>query len=464
MGSRPTAPIQTVDRRDATNTPPEVNPQGVRGTYAGQQSNHRPTTLSFQERESVVVTTREQKALEIADRFRIVESSGKWIVPSQSSTKKYAVKIVGKNSACDCPDFESRLEPCKHVMAVRLLIQKEENPDGSTTVTTVTETVEVTRKTYPQQWREYNEAQVNEKDIFQNLLHALCADIKTPPQEGKGRRPLPLADAVFSSVFKVYSTLSGRRFMSDLREAQKRGYIVSTPHFNSIFNYLEKPELRPLLTSMIELSALPLKAVEDNFAVDSSGFGVSRFFRWYDHKYGVEKDRRDWVKVHIMCGVRTNVITAVEIKGRDAGDAPQLRPLLDTTNKNFAVSEVSADKGYLSYANARAIAAVGATPFIALKANSTIEAVKKNGFRKTQAWADMYCHFSSNREDFLRRYHLRSNVESCFSMMKRKFGDSLRSKTDTAMVNEALCKILCHNLVVLIHEMHESGIEPVFHS
>jgi len=66
------------------------------------------------------------------------------------------------------------------------------------------------------------------------------------------------------------------------------------------------------------------------------------------------------------------------------------------------------------------------------------------------------------REEFLQHYHKRSNVESTFSMLKRKFGDSLRSKTDTALVNETLCKIRCHNLVVLIHEMHELGIEPVF--
>jgi hypothetical protein len=57
---------------------------------------------------------------------------------------------------------------------------------------------------------------------------------------------------------------------------------------------------------------------------------------------------------------------------------------------------------------------------------------------------------------------LHSNVESTFSMMKRKFGDGLRSKTNVAMVNETLCKILCHNLVVLIHEMCELGIDPVF--
>ena len=41
---------------------------------------------------------------------------------------------------------------------------------------------------------------------------------------------------------------------------------------------------------------------------------------------------------------------------------------------------------------------------------------------------------------------------------------ALRSKTDAAMVNETLCKILCHNLVVLIHEIQELGINHVFWS
>ena len=59
-------------------------------------------------------------------------------------------------------------------------------------------------------------------------------------------------------------------------------------------------------------------------------------------------------------------------------------------------------------------------------------------------------------------YHRRSNVETAFSMIKRKFGDSLRSKCDTSMINEALCKILCHNIVVVIHEMYELGIRPDF--
>jgi hypothetical protein len=74
----------------------------------------------------------------------------------------------------------------------------------------------------------------------------------------------------------------------------------------------------------------------------------------------------------------------------------------------------------------------------------------------------MFYYYSLNREQYLAHYHKRSNVETVFSMVKAKFGDSVRSKTDTAMKNETLCKILAHNLCCLIMSQCELGIEPVF--
>jgi len=74
----------------------------------------------------------------------------------------------------------------------------------------------------------------------------------------------------------------------------------------------------------------------------------------------------------------------------------------------------------------------------------------------------MHAYFTLNRDEYLKHYHKRSNVESTFSAVKRKFGDAVRSKTDTAMVNEVLCKFLCHNLCCLIQEQHELGIDPIF--
>lgn len=67
-----------------------------------------------------------------------------------------------------------------------------------------------------------------------------------------------------------------------------------------------------------------------------------------------------------------------------------------------------------------------------------------------------------NRDEFLPMYHARSNAESTFSAMKRKFRPTLRSKTATAQRNELLLTVLCHNIVCLIHEMNESGAPVAF--
>ena len=94
---------------------------------------------------------------------------------------------------------------------------------------------------------------------------------------------------------------------------------------------------------------------------------------------------------------------------------------------------------------------------------STLIAFKANATgRGSRLWEKMFHHFSLRREDFLAHYHKRSNVESTFSMIKAKFRDNVRSKTPVAMVNEVLCKLVCHNICVLIHETHELGIEVNF--
>ena len=77
-------------------------------------------------------------------------------------------------------------------------------------------------------------------------------------------------------------------------------------------------------------------------------------------------------------------------------------------------------------------------------------------------WEKMFHFFLFKKEEFMDHYHQRSNVESTFSMVKAKFGHAVRSKTDVAMANEALCKFICHNICCLISAMYELGVEPMF--
>jgi hypothetical protein len=64
----------------------------------------------------------------------------------------------------------------------------------------------------------------------------------------------------------------------------------------------------------------------------------------------------------------------------------------------------------------------------------------------------------------MEHYHMRSNFESAFSIIRGNFGNALRSKSDTDQISEALCKVLCHNIRCLVQAIHELGIEPTIGS
>jgi transposase len=392
---------------------------------------------------------RNVKALELTGDMRISFKDGVWLVPSQTSAStRYKVNPSLAAPSCTCDDFQLRQLPCKHIAAVRLLLDRQIKGEPPPPVPEPTP-----RPTYGQRWSEYNAAQVNEKDHFQTLLADLCAGIQvTLPRGARGRPPMSLPDAVFMAIFKVYSTLSGRRFMSDLREAQERGHVQETLSFNTTWKCLQNPAVTPILHELIRRSALPLRSVDVDFAVDSTGFGTSKFERWYDEKYGVNRSKCEWVKAHCCVGVKTNVITAAYIGERSAADSPQLEELLKATAAHFTVQELSGDKAYLSSDNLELVESVGGTAFIPFKVNSVLG--------KTPLWDRLFHYFQMRREEFLAHYHKRSNVESTFSAVKRKFGDAVRSRTPTAMVNEVLAKLVCFNLTCVIHEWYELGIDP----
>jgi len=446
----------------------------MRATSQGRQQNKSPASCGHNQRDlfdhSVIrhvaaatslcpshaekarhtMQVRELKGLQIAASSNIKQDGDTWIVPSQHSGKKYTVRL-GPAPSCTCPDYETRRQPCKHIFAVTRILHPEP----------ITELPEpVKRPTYKQEWPAYNQAQTNEKARLLEFLYELCQGIEDLPrnEDAPGRKRLSMGDMLFCAAFKIYSLFSGRRFITDLRDAQQRGYISRTPHFNSIFNYLELKEMTACLQQLIVESSLPLRSVETNFAVDSSGFTTGRFVRWMHAKYSDPTiiEKQDWVKVHLICGVKSNIVTAVEISDRYAGDSPFFKPLVEATAENFLMDSVSADKAYSSAANLKLVLSKSAQPYIPFKSNATPSE------RGGSVWKQMYHYYRLNQEWFMEHYHKRSNVESTFSMIKAKFGERIRSQTETAQINEVLCKVLCHNLCCLIQSIYELGIDVDF--
>jgi transposase len=399
---------------------------------------------------SAALDIRQQRGMEIAATQRITRRKpGLWIVPSASHAGSYIVETEGEKASCTCKDHEKRQQRCKHIFAVEYARRRETMPDG-----TVKET-ETVRVTYSQEWSSYNAAQVNEREHFDSLLRDLCDGIEEQPQVGKGRPRLPMADRVYSSVAKVYAGTSGRRASSEIQELADRKMLTKAPHYNSIHRYLEDPAMTPVLLALVEQSAAPLAAVESQFAVDSTGFSTNTYARWFDHKWGKERKERNWLKAHLMVGTRTHVVTSCRITDEGTHDSVPFLPLTKSTAARFDMKELSADKAYLSHQNVTIADGMGITPYIPMKSNV-------NGVRGLDAWHKLYHLFHYKAGEFYAHYNMRSNVETVNSMIKRKFGAFVRAKSKPAQINEVLCKVLAHNVCVLIAEMYALGIDPTF--
>ena len=396
---------------------------------------------------------RELKGLEIAARSKIVFKDGAWVVPSQSGKGTYRVKLTPDGDSCPCEDHQLTGQACKHIHAARLVRERDHGGKAPR----IDMDAVPKKKTYAQPWAAYNLAQNTEKHRFQELLADLCRGIEEPAgrQGRKGRQPHLLRNSVFAAAFKVYSTFSARRFQCDLSDAYDAGYLTVPLPSMHVSEALEQEAVTPILQRLIVQTSLPLKTVETVFAPDSTGFSTGRNLRWYDEKYGVERSGKGWVKAHAICGVATNIVTSVIVGDKDSADSPMFKPLVEQTAENFTVKEVPADKAYLSHENLAVVAQHGGTAFVPFKSNSTAG-------EPDSLWQKMYHYFQFRRDEFLRHYHQRSNAESTFSAVKRKFGDALRSRADTTMRNEVLCKFLCHNICCVIMEQCVLGIEAEF--
>ena len=223
-----------------------------------------------------------------------------------------------------------------------------------------------------------------------------------------------------------------------------------------MFRFLKNPKTTPILHELIAITSAPLKEVETNFAIDSTGFSTRCFGNYCEGKYPSNRERK-WLKLHACVGTKTHTITSAVITDEKGADCPQLILLAkDTTTNGFDIQKLFADKGYLSRDNLNYIEQLGGTAYIPFKQNS----IARSG--GSPMWRKMYFYFKMNQVEFMQNYNQRSNVESVFSAMKKKLGETLKSKNQTAQVNELLCKVIAYNIMVLIEEIHELGIEPNF--
>lgn len=295
----------------------------------------------------------------------------------------------------------------------------------------------------PFDWKAYNNSQTKEKIMLIELLSDLCKILNNEK----------LAHKIFCICIKTYANTSARRIISELELCKRKEWIRYVPHFNSILNYLDDRQVKRALNHLIELSALPLAQFEKQFCIDSTGFSERKYMERWSVIRQEYQNHRSYRKAHCIYGAHSNVVVSAIITEGTASDSLRFKDLLSNAAKNFSIEEVSADLAYSSRENLKHAEQLGIIPYIPFK---------KNAIRTSKGasiWSKMFKYFKNNPQEFLKHYHQRSNSESGFFMIKQRFGDFVRTKTELSQTNEVLAKILCHNLCVLVQEIFLSNLD-----
>ncbi len=317
------------------------------------------------------------------------------------------------------------------------------------------------QRNYPRDWPLYQKACSQEKLMFFRILKDAVDHLMIEEQpQGSGRPQAYLGDIVKSLCIKSYHNYSSWRTESELKIARAMGIIDEVYRRTTLMKYMQDPQVTKILHKLYKIIAEPIAPLEIYFAADATGisnaYGNARWMTIRHTKEEVKK-RREYSKLHIISGCKTNIISSAKITKGSVHESPHFPTLLDDTAKIFSVKEILADAGYLAKSNTKAAEKIGATPFIAPKKNTN---VPRRGPKSS--WGKMLLMWKYNKTYFAEHYHRRSNVESTFGAMKRKFGDFCRCKKPESQENEILCKIVCYNAAVLSEALLSADLNVPF--
>ncbi len=321
-------------------------------------------------------------------------------------------------------------------------------------------------------WSAYNDALTSEGLLFENLQWDLLQAIPEPPYAGNGRPRQCLRSLLFVAISRAYTGLSSRRHQGLVEKAVENGLLPEAPHFNAVSRLMRDKDTKFVLQRLVELSALPLRDMETSFAADSTGFATRFYGTYREAKHGREgKRKREWVKLHAICGVKTNIVTAAIALDGHSADSPRLEKLVARTSNGFRIHEVSADKAYSSKANHWWVRHYGGTAYIPFRGGSNTPEYSPSGKfyagasgkpGSARIWRKAYHFFKMHEDAFYERYHKRSNIESTFGAIKQRFSDRLKSKDLEAQCNEVLCKVVAWNICVVVRAIKENEVSPGF--
>lgn len=292
-----------------------------------------------------------------------------------------------------------------------------------------------------QSWHDYDEALIERGCAILDLgsITSWREELDTMNRDKLGRPfEFPNSYTSFLAFMKVGFDIPYRTVEGIVRELSEYVRFVEEMHYTHM--------RRRILASMKGRKPADLIAADADgdepmtVIADSSGLSVSNKGSYIEDRW--KKEKRKYVKLHILADRKTGKIKGFRVTSEKTGDTKKFVPLVKEVSKKRRVTKAYADAAYDARKNFNLLNEIGAEPAIKLKKGASTKALG-SPLRRQEALMLDALGYAGWKE--VRDYGKRWLVEIVFSSFKRVLGDTLRARRFLSQKAEASLKVMLYN-------------------
>lgn len=241
---------------------------------------------------------------------------------------------------------------------------------------------------------------------------------------------------LFLLVYKQFRKFTYKELLEDLSDnLTLRAYLGlnKLPDYTTLVKFAKRLPTK-VFEKLIAAFSKFIKQPE-KVAIDGTGISLDNASPHYCKRIGKPYKKRPFLKLSVIVDIEQYLILQFKIRKKARHDTVDAKPMIKKLAKLYEPEIFYGDRGYDDEKLFKIVfEELGAYPLILQKRLDVPKHRRKGRYRKETSEVFDYG-----------EYLQRNKVETAFSIFKRKFGFSIKSKEVRNQKVEAMCRIIAYN-------------------